>query len=386
MLPSAGAERSVARKPAAPETARLSRVAADVRLVGLTKRYGSIGAVDDVSLTIEAGEFVTLLGPSGSGKTTTLMMVAGFTQPSAGDILIGGESVVSLPPHRRDVGVVFQHYALFPHMTVFDNIAFPLKMRRVAREAIRERVDAALRLVRLADYAARRPRELSGGQQQRIALARALVYGPRVLLLDEPLSALDRSLREEMQLEIKHIQRSLQITVIHVTHDQQEALVMSDRICVMRGGRVEQVGRAREVYERPASRFVAGFMGESNFFPVVVSSVTAFTSAIGPGDARLRLPAVSGLRPGQRAVAAVRPENLTILCGSERAESVLEGVVEEAIYMGEAVKYRVAVGGGCDVVVKQHAGGDGEGPKVGALVRLGFAERTAMVFNEEESG
>ncbi len=363
------------------------REAADVALIGLGKRYGAVIGVDDVSLTISAGEFVTLLGPSGSGKTTTLMMVAGFTPPTAGDIVIGGQSVVGLPPHRRDVGVVFQHYALFPHMTVFDNVAFPLKMRKVARREMGERVDAALALVRLTGMAARRPRELSGGQQQRVALARALVYGPKVLLLDEPLSALDRSLREEMQLEIKHIQRTLGTTVIHVTHDQQEALVMANRVCVMRAGRVEQAGPAYEVYERPANRFVAGFMGESNFFGVRVASVGAQVAAVGPAGTALRLPPAAGVREGQRATAAVRPENVAVLGAAEQAENVLDGVIEEAIYVGDAVKYRVRVDDGCDLVVKQRACTYHDGLlKVGTAVRLGFGVRDAMVFNEEGEG
>jgi spermidine/putrescine ABC transporter ATP-binding subunit len=356
-------------------------VGAGLTLTGLRKQYGDVCAVDDVSIRIEPGEFVTLLGPSGSGKTTTLMMVAGFVQPTQGEIVLGGRSIVALPAHRRDIGIVFQHYALFPHMTVFDNIAFPLKMRKTPRAEIRARVDSAMRLVRLDGLGARRPRELSGGQQQRVALARALVYSPRLLLLDEPLSALDKSLREEMQLEIKHIQRSLRITVVHVTHDQQEALVMSDRICVMRDGRVAQLGAAHEVYERPASRFVAGFIGESNFFPV---DVLEHGRVRGPAGALLRLD-LRNVRAGQRLTAAVRPERLTVLGQADAADNVLEGVLAEIIYVGDAVKYRVRVSEACELVLREQTGSDRDGvPRIGDRVRLGFRVKDAMVFTSEE--
>ncbi len=237
---------------------------APVRLERLTKRYDDVVAVDDISLDIAAGEFVSLLGPSGSGKTTTLMMVAGFQDVTAGAITVGDREISRLPPHQRDIGVVFQHYALFPHMRVAENIGFPLRMRDVSKAESRRRVEEAMRLVQLETYGDRYPRQLSGGQQQRVALARAVVFEPGLALMDEPLGALDRQLREQMQFEIKRLQNTLGITVIYVTHDQEEALVMSDRIAVMNRGRVEQYATPDELYNRPATAFVATFVGESN--------------------------------------------------------------------------------------------------------------------------
>ncbi len=230
-----------------------------LELRGVRKRYGAHVAVDSLDLTLRAREFLTFLGPSGSGKTTTLMMVAGLQRPDSGSIVLNGRSVDQVPPYRRDIGMVFQQYALFPHMTVRRNVAFPLEMRRLARSEIDRLVVDALRLVGLSALAARLPRELSGGQQQRVALARAIVYSPALLLMDEPLGALDRKLREQMQLEIKRMHREREISVLYVTHDQEEALTMSDRIAVFNGGRVEQVGTPQDLYERPATRFVAGF-------------------------------------------------------------------------------------------------------------------------------
>ena len=247
----------------APDRPGRSR-GAPVRLERLTKRYDDVVAVDDISLDIAAGEFVSLLGPSGSGKTTTLMMVAGFQDVTAGAITVGDREISRLPPHKRDIGVVFQHYALFPHMRVAENIGFPLRMRDVSKAESRRRVAEALRLVQLEDYGDRYPRQLSGGQQQRVALARAVVFEPGLALMDEPLGALDRQLREQMQFEIKRLQNTLGITVIYVTHDQEEALVMSDRIAVMNRGRVEQFAAPDELYNRPATAFVATFVGESN--------------------------------------------------------------------------------------------------------------------------
>ena len=223
---------------------------AELELVAVSKSFGAVLAVDDVSLSVASGEFLTLLGPSGSGKTTTLMMIAGFESATAGEILLGGRRLTHVPPYRRNLGMVFQHYALFPHMTVYDNLAFPLRTRGVTRAEADRRVEEALARVRLPGYGARFPAQLSGGQQQRVALARALVYGPPVLLMDEPLGALDKKLREQMQLEIKHIQRELRLTVIYVTHDQEEALTMSDRIAVMRQGRTVQLGPPEHLYEQ----------------------------------------------------------------------------------------------------------------------------------------
>jgi putative spermidine/putrescine transport system ATP-binding protein len=332
---------------------------AEVRLHELTKTYGSVVAVRDVSVTVAPGSFFTLLGPSGSGKTTTLMMVAGFAHPTSGDVFVDGKPMAALPPQKRELGMVFQSYALFPHLSVFDNVAFPLRIRKTARGEILRRVDEALALVRLTGYERRLPRQLSGGEQQRVALARALVFRPRVLLMDEPLGALDKKLRAHMQLELKHIQRHLHVTVIYVTHDQEEALTMSDRVAVMHGGRIEQVGGPAELYDRPASRFVADFLGESNFLDAI---------AVSPeGNQRWRCRAAGGLefsgvgavplQAGQAVTAAVRPEKLVqaddvaAVAFGARANTC-KGLVEEAIYVGDATRYRVDLGADGAVFVK----------------------------------
>jgi spermidine/putrescine transport system ATP-binding protein len=318
-----------------------------VELESVTKRFGDFVAVDDLSLEFGAGEFFTLLGPSGCGKTTTLRMIAGFEEPSEGRIRIDGADVESLPPHRRPTNTVFQSYALFPHLSVADNVAFGLKRKKVPRAEIRERVSAELERVGLASEGGRRPAQLSGGQQQRVALARALVNLPKVLLLDEPLGALDLKLRKGLQLELKRIQREVGITFVYVTHDQEEALTMSDRIAVMNRGRVEQVGDPEQVYERPSTTFVAGFIGVSNLLPGVVA---------GPGEIRLdggpalRVP-TEGIATGERCHAVVRPEKLRIdslavdggtPVPGDRPQ--VEGVVESSVYLGTATQMIVDLG------------------------------------------
>jgi putative spermidine/putrescine transport system ATP-binding protein len=323
----------------------LRRTGAEVRLRGLTRYYGDVVAAQDLNLTIDAGEFVTLLGPSGSGKTTTLMMLAGFVEPSAGDILVDGRSVVDLPPHRRDIGVVFQNYALFPHMSVFENVAFPLRMRHVGRAAARQRVQEALDMVQLGDLGYRRINQLSGGQQQRVALARALVFQPPLLLMDEPLGALDRKLREQMQIEIKRIQHALGVTVVYVTHDQDEALMLSDRIAVMNTGTIHQIGTPDEIYEQPATAFVAEFVGESNFLDGLVEAVAARGVTVRlPGGVCVHGPATP-VEKGQRLKVMIRPEVLRLRThvGSD-ADNAVDGVVEEVVYLGQAIGYTVRIG------------------------------------------
>ncbi len=316
-----------------------------VELQSVTKRFGDVAAVDDLSLELAAGEFFTLLGPSGCGKTTTLRMVAGFETPSEGTIRIDGADVESLPPHRRPTNTVFQSYALFPHLSVADNVAFGLKRKKVPKAEIAERVTAELERVGLAAEAQRRPAQLSGGMQQRVALARALVNLPKVLLLDEPLGALDLKLRKGLQLELKRIQREVGITFVYVTHDQEEALTMSDRIAVMNHGRVEQVSAPVEVYERPTTTFVAGFIGVSNLMPatVVESGVVQLDS--GPRiDAR-----TDGFDSGERCHAVVRPEKLMIEtigadgAGDGRLPRV-EGIVESSVYLGTTTQVVVDLG------------------------------------------
>ncbi|HEX7293318.1 MAG TPA: ABC transporter ATP-binding protein [Solirubrobacterales bacterium] len=312
----------------------------------VSKRFGDLLAVDSLDLQLSQGEFFTLLGPSGCGKTTTLRMIAGFEQPSEGAIQIEGADVAGLPPHRRPTNTVFQSYALFPHMNVEDNVAFGLRRKRVPKKEIGQRVAAELERVGLADFARRRPAQLSGGQQQRVALARALVNLPKVLLLDEPLGALDLKLRKGLQVELKRIQREVGITFVYVTHDQEEALTMSDRIAVMNRGRVEQVADPEQVYERPATTFVAGFIGVSNLMPAQVASGGEVRLEHGPAVRT----ATDGLAVGERCHAVVRPEKLqieTLEAGGEPASNGMprvEGVVESSLYLGTATQIVVDLG------------------------------------------
>ena len=335
-------------------TAEGRRRGAGVVLRTLTKRYGPVTAVRDVSLSVRPGEFLTLLGPSGSGKTTTLMMVAGFVFPDEGEIEIEGRPVTFLDANRRNLGMVFQHYLLFPHLSVGGNVAFPLEVRGVDRATIRTRVAAALDLVQLAGFEDRLPRHLSGGQQQRVALARALVYEPPVLLMDEPLGALDKKLREQMQLEIKRIQARLGITVLYVTHDQTEALTMSDRVAVMKDGRIEQVGGPDELYEFPVNQFVADFLGESNFlrgtWPAAVESASGHVALQTEGGllAQVVPDRMPPGAPGTAGLLAIRPEKLRLerVSGSAPTgdgEQAVAGVVSEVIYSGATTQYRVAI-------------------------------------------
>jgi putative spermidine/putrescine transport system ATP-binding protein len=284
-----------------------------LKLCAIAKSYGPVRAVDSVDLTVPQGQFLTLLGPSGSGKTTMLMMIAGFIAPDSGEMLFDDRSITYLPPEKRNFGMVFQGYALFPHLSVFDNIAFPLKVRRQSAEKIRQQVQRALEMVQLQALADRLPRQLSGGQQQRVALARALVFDPAILLLDEPLGALDRKLRAELQIELKQLHERLGATFIYVTHDQEEALSMSDRIAIVRDGRFVQIGSPAELYERPATRFVAGFLGESNFITGRVTSLTkdGFTYGAG-GQTYFQTASLSTVAPGQAVLLAMRPEKVVV--------------------------------------------------------------------------
>ena len=347
---------------------------ARIDLRNLTRIYGDVVAVDDVSLGIQGGEFLTLLGPSGSGKTTTLRMIAGFEAPTAGDILIDGSSIVATMPNERNIGMVFQNYALFPHMTVFKNIAFPLEMRRGKRGTISEKVAEVLELVRLPGYEGRYPRQLSGGQQQRTALARALVFNPQVLLMDEPLGALDRKLREGLQLEIKHLQQQLRITVIYVTHDQEEALVMSDRIAVINQGRIEQLGTPKEIYEQPRSRFVAGFVGETNLLKGEVHEAGPSRSIVRVGrGVHVLIESVDGLERGMDVELTIRPASIRFLPAGEELANCYDGVVEEVVYVGETMKYLVRLNDEVSLYIKQVGAVDAEVRSRGARVRIGWS-------------
>jgi spermidine/putrescine transport system ATP-binding protein len=323
----------------------------------LTKRFGDFAAVDDLSLDVIGGEFLTLLGASGSGKTTTLRMIAGFEPPSSGEIFMAGNPIAALPPFKRDINTVFQHYALFPHMSARDNIAYGLRMRRVPAAEREERVTKALAMVKLEKLGARSPRQLSGGQQQRVALARALVNRPRVLLLDEPLGALDLKLRKEMQLELKHLQTSLGITFVYVTHDQEEALTMSDRIVLMRQGRIAQLGTPRDLYDRPASRYVADFIGETNLLAGTVVESAGGMAALRVGGTILRGVTDAPLAPGSEAWLTVRPEAIALSNGATPAvHNVVHGTVSDAVYAGSTLRVHVTLPGGRRVVANVPSG------------------------------
>ena len=343
-----------------PAAAVAGRRAPALRLEGVRKTYGSVVAVAGVDLTVLEGEFFTLLGPSGSGKTTLLRLIAGFERPDQGRIELGGRDVTSVPPNRRETNTVFQDYALFPHMTVAENIAYGLRIKRLPPTERRQRAERALGMVHLDGLGGRRPNQLSGGQRQRVALARAIVNEPEVLLLDEPLGALDLKLRQEMQLELKRIQREVGITFVYVTHDQEEALTMSDRIAVMAGGRIEQLGPPDEVYERPATEFVAGFIGISNLLE----------------------------RDGVRFV--IRPEKLRMLLPGEEAEpgmTVEAGTVEQVVYVGMATRYLVRLDRGEELVVmRQNVEAPGRsGDYQGRRVSLAWApEHTFRLVNERK--
>jgi len=329
-----------------------------LRLIGLRKHYGEVTALDGISLDIAAGEFLTVLGASGSGKTTTLRMIAGFERPTEGDILMAGQPIAALPPFKRDINTVFQHYALFPHMSVRDNIAYGLRMRGVPRAEREERVTRALAMVKLDQLGARAPRQLSGGQQQRVALARALVNRPRVLLLDEPLGALDLKLRKEMQLELKHLQTHLGITFVYVTHDQEEALTMSDRIVLMRQGRIAQIGTPRELYDRPASRYVADFIGDTNLLAGTVVECAAGVATLRVGDVALRGLCDGALPAGREAWLTVRPEAIRLIDGpaAPAGQNTVAGTVNDAVYAGSALRVHVTLPGGQRLVASVPSG------------------------------
>ncbi|MCH6231983.1 ABC transporter ATP-binding protein [Microbacterium sp. CFH 31415] len=354
-----------------------------VVLSGITKLYGDQVAVDDLSLTIQPGEFISLLGPSGCGKTTTLRMIAGFEHPDAGDIRVSGKSVLNAPPYRRDVNTVFQAYALFPHLSVAENVAYGLQQRRTPKTEIRDKVTQALDLVQMRRFGDRKPAQLSGGQQQRIALARALVNQPSVLLLDEPLGALDRQLREEMQLELKLLQARLGITFIFVTHDQGEALSMSDRIAIMRAGRIEQLADADTVYARPASAYVAAFVGQQNFFRGRIEESGA---AIASPHALVRAANATLTGTGQ-GEAAVRPEYIRIAADDPAATTDANTARGELIgvsHLGDTMQYLVRLGDEQSLIVRRPTP-DAPALQVGDAVVCTWAAHHVLLFPADDA-
>jgi len=325
-----------------------------VKFSDVQKSYdGETLVVKSLNMDIARGEFLTMLGPSGSGKTTTLLMLAGFEVPTHGRILLDGRPIDNMPPHKRDIGMVFQNYALFPHMTVEENLAFPLQVRKVGKPEIAARIKRALEMVRLGPYGKRRPGQLSGGQQQRVALARALVFDPKLVLMDEPLGALDKQLREQMQLEIKHIHAGLGVTVVYVTHDQSEALTMSDRIAVFNDGVIQQLASPADLYERPENAFVAQFIGENNRLQGQVTAMNGTTCQVQiDGSAAIRALAVNVGGVGQATTLSLRPERVKINPPSGSLPNLFNAEVRELIYLGDHVRTRVSVCGNENFVVK----------------------------------
>jgi spermidine/putrescine transport system ATP-binding protein len=350
----------------------------DVRLEGVTKRFDDVVAVDDLSLEIESGSFFALLGPSGCGKTTTLRMIGGFEQPTDGQIYLGEREVSGLPAYKRDVNTVFQSYALFPHLSVFENVAFGLRRRSVRGDMLRGRVEEMLKIVGLEGMGRRKPRQLSGGQQQRVALARALVNKPQVLLLDEPLGALDLKLRKQMQLELKAIQHDVGITFVHVTHDQEEAMTMADRIAVMNQGEIEQLGTPTELYETPATAYVASFLGASNLISGTVSGADSVRLDSGP-EVRVPSEALAG-RTGAVAVG-IRPEKIELGNGQPNA---LEGTVVEQAYVGVATQYIVETSCGRLTVYRQNASPGLNGAAPGERLTLSWSPDSTFVVDSTE--
>ena len=351
---------------------------ASLQIAGLGKTYDHSRVVTSFSLDVAAGEFVSLLGASGSGKTTTLMMVAGFTRPDSGTILLDGAPITHLPPERRGIGVVFQNYALFPHMNVGRNVGFPLKMRGMPKSQAADRIKDTLARVGLADFGARLPAQLSGGQQQRVALARALVFEPGLLLMDEPLGALDRALRETMKVEIRRLHRQLGVTVVYVTHDQEEALTLSDRIVLMDGGRIVQVGSPDELYERPANSFVAGFIGEGTLVSGTVVADDAGHLALLPAAGGSPLPARAGsLRKGDAATILLRPEKTLI---APSADAGFAATVQDIIYVGDVSRLVVRLDAGPTITIKQSNRADAFRAQPGMSVKVKWAREDAVLL------
>jgi len=355
---------------------------------GVSKSFGDVVALADISLGVAAGEFVTILGPSGSGKTTLLKVIAGFETADLGRIRVDGSDVTDLDPARRNIGMVFQNYALFPHLSVARNVGYPLAMRGMTKGEIAERVGEALEMVELGGMAERLPKQLSGGQQQRVALARATVFRPRLLLLDEPFGALDRKLREQMQLEVRRLQRRLGLTTLFITHDQEEALIMSDRVAVMEKGRLQQVGPPLEIYEAPANPFIADFIGESNIFSGTIEASGGDVLSVRlDGGPSIQVPSRAELaaRVGERVRVMVRPERFVDLnvVGAPATVNRIDGLVAESAYIGVSDKYRIATAAGLDVLVRLPSGPSSRRYGPGEPISAGFHAADARLIEVE---
>ena len=357
----------------------LAQSALPIGISGIEKRFGGLSVLHDLGLDVAAGEFLTLLGPSGSGKTTLLMILAGFVRANAGSIKVGGEEIIAMPPHKRNIGMVFQNYALFPHMNVFHNIAFPLKQRRVSAAETVERVERALDLVQLKGLGERRVDQLSGGQRQRVALARAIVFEPRIVLMDEPLSALDKSLREHMQIELRNLHRRLGMTTVYVTHDQREAITMSDRIAVMNAGRIEQIDQPEILYARPKTKFVAGFIGESNFIPV-----ESRDGGVWYEGSKLRTATAA---PSGGHLMVVRPEKLRLIAGAEQPGEVstLPATVGDVIYQGDSFVCYATLKDGRQVTLRDYCRSDvlAKLPAPGEPITLGIDAQDIVLVADQ---
>ena len=359
-----------------------------VSLRGLNRHYGDFAAVDNIDLDIRDGEFLTFLGSSGSGKSTTLSMLAGFETPSSGEILVGGQSLVNVPPHKRGIGMVFQRYSLFPHLSVRDNIAFPLDIRKLSRAERDRKVDAMLKLVQLEAFAHRRPAQLSGGQQQRVAIARALVYEPRILLMDEPLGALDKKLREDLQDELRQLHRRLGITIVYVTHDQEEAMRLSQRIAIFSHGKIVGLGSGYDLYQNPPNAFVASFLGNSNFLKLTTTSNGSATFE----GASLGMRLTPGANAGQQVLLMVRPEKAQALSVAQAAEQPLlpgwnqiPATVTETLFLGESQTCSVVTRGGTAMTVKALSAA-GMPLQAGEQVQVRWAAADACVYTDWEDG
>ncbi len=358
------------------------KAGAKIELRGLSKFYGEAAAVENIDLTVGAGEFLTFLGPSGSGKSTTLMMIAGFVTPTAGDILLNGASIVSQPVHKRNIGMVFQNYALFPHLSVERNVAFPLEMRGVGRAEIGARVQAALELVRLQKFGGRRPAQLSGGQQQRVALARALVFKPPVLLLDEPLGALDAKLREEMKFELKQLHHKVGATILFVTHDQEEALTLSDRIMVFEGGKAAQLGTPDALYSRPENKFVADFIGETNLLTGAVRTIDGDECRLSLAE---NIEVTAPLRPGwatpqQSASYTLRPEPVVLGDAAKGKHNSFTAKVQEFLFVGNSTKYLLELTPGISIKARVQASPHSLGLRAGDTITVGWDKQDMLLI------